>query len=53
MNITERFDDPNMLKLQEIVDPYWYFDRLTLPKLIVNAVGDEFQVSTDPFASQI
>lgn len=47
MNITERFDDPNMVKLQEIVDPYFYFDRLTMPKLIVNAVGDEFQMLDD------
>jgi PhoPQ-activated pathogenicity-related protein len=42
-NITARFDDPNMNKLQQIEDPYFYRDRLTLPKLIVNSGGDEFQ----------
>jgi PhoPQ-activated pathogenicity-related protein len=42
MNITARLD-ANMLKLQEVEDPYWYFDRLTMPKLVINAVGDEFQ----------
>lgn len=27
MNITSRYDDPNMVKLQEVVDPYFYADR--------------------------
>jgi PhoPQ-activated pathogenicity-related protein len=43
MNITYRFDDPNMAKLQEMEDPYFYRDRLTMPKMVVNAVMDEFQ----------
>ena len=43
MNITERFDDPNMVHLQENVDPFFYKDRLTMPKLVVNAGMDEFQ----------
>ncbi len=29
-------------KLMEIEDPYSYRDRLTMPKLIVNAAGDQF-----------
>ena len=33
MNITERFDDPNMLLLQQYEDPYFYRDRLTMPKV--------------------
>jgi len=33
---------PQMRALMEIEDPYSYRDRLTLPKYIVNATGDEF-----------
>jgi PhoPQ-activated pathogenicity-related protein len=29
-------------RLRELVDPYSYRDRLTMPKLIINASGDEF-----------
>jgi PhoPQ-activated pathogenicity-related protein len=43
LNLTERFDSPNMIHLQENVDPYFYKDRLTMPKLVCNAAMDEFQ----------
>lgn len=42
--ILQRFDHPRMQSLYEIVDPYYYRDRLKLPKYIVNASGDQFFV---------
>jgi PhoPQ-activated pathogenicity-related protein len=33
---------PEYRRLQEIVEPFQYRHRLTLPKLIVNATGDQF-----------
>jgi PhoPQ-activated pathogenicity-related protein len=40
--IHERFDTPQYADLLRIVDPYSYRDRLTLPKFIVNAGGDQY-----------
>jgi PhoPQ-activated pathogenicity-related protein len=33
---------PEFRKLMKLVEPYEYRDRLTMPKLLLNAAGDEF-----------
>jgi len=33
--------------LSEIVDAYFYFDRLTMPKMLVNSCDDEFLMPDD------
>jgi PhoPQ-activated pathogenicity-related protein len=40
--IHERMDTPAYAALLKIVDPYSHRERLTLPKFIVNAVGDQY-----------
>lgn len=41
-HIMERLDHPRLQQLYELVDPYYYRHRLTKPKLILNAAGDQF-----------
>jgi PhoPQ-activated pathogenicity-related protein len=40
--VMDRWDAPRMEALNKIEDPYFYLDRLTLPKYVVNAAGDQF-----------
>ncbi|KAJ8037101.1 Autocrine proliferation repressor protein A [Holothuria leucospilota] len=40
-------DNPEARKLLEIVDPYEYRERLTKPKYIISASGDEFFLPDD------
>lgn len=42
MNITGRYHSERMAELLAIVEPYSYLDRLTMPKYIVNSMGDQF-----------
>ncbi|MEM8865798.1 MAG: PhoPQ-activated protein PqaA family protein, partial [Planctomycetota bacterium] len=40
--LADRLNDPALDTLLQIIDPYHYRDRLTMPKLVINATGDEF-----------
>jgi PhoPQ-activated pathogenicity-related protein len=40
--IMERADSPQYAELLKIIDPYSYIDRLTLPKFVLNAAGDQY-----------
>ena len=40
--VMDRWDTPGVVELNRIEDPYFYLDRLTLPKYVVNAAGDQF-----------
>jgi PhoPQ-activated pathogenicity-related protein len=40
--IMQRMDHPRLESLYKLVDPFSYRDRLTMPKLVLNAAGDQF-----------
>lgn len=40
--IMHRINDPRLQDLYRLVDPWYYRHRLTMPKLILNAAGDQF-----------
>jgi len=40
--IMQRIGEPRLEKLYAIEDPYSYLDRITMPKFVLNASGDEF-----------
>jgi PhoPQ-activated pathogenicity-related protein len=42
LHIPDWFGTPQMAALMNIVDPYQYRRRLTMPKFIINDTGDEF-----------
>jgi PhoPQ-activated pathogenicity-related protein len=41
-NIMQRVDHPRLAELYAIEDPYAYRSRLTMPKFVLNASGDQF-----------
>jgi len=47
MNFTRELDLPNVAAMMEIIDPLVYASRLTMPKLVVDAGGDEFFLPDD------
>ena len=40
--LLQRSDHPRMKEIYEVVDPYCYIDRLTMPKYVLNGSGDQF-----------
>jgi PhoPQ-activated pathogenicity-related protein len=42
MNIMDWARHPRYYQLMKIVEPYEYRERLTMPKLMINATGDQF-----------
>eukprot|EP01006_Ploeotia_vitrea_P032144 TRINITY_DN64410_c0_g1_i2.p1 TRINITY_DN64410_c0_g1~~TRINITY_DN64410_c0_g1_i2.p1 ORF type:complete len:539 (-),score=306.55 TRINITY_DN64410_c0_g1_i2:238-1854(-) len=42
MNLTTLFGTPQMAALAKMIDPLEYKDTLDIPKLVLNAAGDEF-----------
>ena len=40
--IMAQLDHPRLAELYHLVDPYFYRHRLTMPKLVLNATGDQF-----------
>lgn len=45
--ILEQIANPVMTDLAEVVDAYYYFDRLTMPKMLFNSADDEFLMPDD------
>jgi PhoPQ-activated pathogenicity-related protein len=41
-HLMEELGDSRFQELMDLVDPYSYRDRYTMPKLIINAAGDQF-----------
>ena len=46
-NITTQLGSPDTFELQNMIDPYFYRTRLTMPKLVVTGLRDEFQMTDD------
>ncbi len=40
--LMQRMDEPRLKELYQLEDPYSYRHRLTMPKLVLNAAGDQF-----------
>ena len=46
-NIPLYLDTPELEVMQDLIDPYRYRDRLTMPKLVITGLMDEFQMADD------
>lgn len=47
--IFERFTEPEIIDLMDIVDPLNYVERLDMPKFLIHSAGDEFFVPSSQF----
>ena len=47
--IFDRFIEPEIYDLMDIVDPLSYVDRLDMPKFLIHSAGDEFFVPSSQF----
>lgn len=47
LNFTSNIDTPEALELMRLVDPYYYKERLTMPKLVIDSADDEFFMPED------
>eukprot|EP00051_Salpingoeca_urceolata_P020759 m.315662 g.315662 ORF g.315662 m.315662 type:complete len:599 (-) comp19677_c5_seq3:2185-3981(-) len=47
LNFTQDIDHPNMQPMFDVIDPFQYKDRLTMPKLVIDSGGDEFFMPDD------
>jgi len=48
LHLMRLLNDPVFLKMAAVVDPWTYRDRLTMPKFILTAAGDEFFLPDSP-----
>jgi PhoPQ-activated pathogenicity-related protein len=46
-NITQDLEHPSIPLMTDIIDPYVYRDRLTMPKLLISGAGDEHFMPDD------
>ncbi|KAK6175197.1 hypothetical protein SNE40_013710 [Patella caerulea] len=49
LNFTAQLDNPQTQAMADIIDPYSYRDRLTMPKYIITTGGDEFFIPDDSY----
>ncbi|CAH1782652.1 unnamed protein product [Owenia fusiformis] len=47
-NITQYLNDDIIDRMGEVVDPYSYRNRMTMPKIVIQATGDEFFLPDEP-----
>ena len=46
-DVNKRLDDVNFPLMEDLIDPYAYRKRLTMPKMVVSSTGDEFFMPDD------